>query len=51
MIDPTILGSIKTFGFPIVAFLLMFWQNTKIIGANTEALNKLSIIVASCPKK
>ena len=29
---------ISTVGFPIAAFLLMFWQNTKVIKANTDAI-------------
>lgn len=29
---------ISNVGFPIAAFLLMFWQNTVIIQKNTEAM-------------
>ena len=32
---------ISAVGFPIAAFLLMFWQNTKVINKNTEAINNL----------
>ena len=32
---------IQSLGFPIVAFLLMFWQNNTTIKNNTDAINKL----------
>ena len=32
---------ISSLGFPIVAYLLMYWQNSKTIAANTQALNEL----------
>jgi len=32
---------INSVGFPIAAFLLMFWQNTTIIKANTSAMEGL----------
>ena len=34
---------ISTVGFPIVAFLLMFWQSTKTIKENTKAINELIV--------
>ena len=36
-----VLAAISTVGFPIVAFLLMFWQNTKVIKGNTTVLREL----------
>ena len=36
-----ILTAISTVGFPIVAFLLMFWQSTRTIKENTKALTEL----------
>lgn len=37
---------ISTVGFPIAAFLLVFWSNIKVISKNTEALNELKIEIA-----
>ncbi len=37
---------ISTIGFPILAFLLMFSYCTYTLKANTQALNKLSLLVA-----
>jgi len=37
------LGAISTVGFPIVAFLLMFYQSSTAIKKNTEAINELII--------
>ena len=34
---------ISTIGFPIVAFLLLFWQSTTTIKANTQAIKELTI--------
>jgi len=39
----TILNAISTVGFPIVAFLLMFYQSTKTIKENTKVINELII--------
>ena len=36
-----ILTAISTVGFPIVAFLLMYWQSTKTIKENTKAITEL----------
>ena len=36
-----IMQAISTVGFPIVAFLLMFWQSTKTINKNTQVINEL----------
>jgi len=33
---------LEKFGFPIVAYLLLFWLNVKVISDNTKAINKLS---------
>lgn len=42
MSDPNLwLTAVSTVGFPIVAFLLMFWFATKVIRDNTEALRDL----------
>lgn len=38
-----ILTAINAVGFPIVAFLLMFYQSTKTIRENTKAINELII--------
>ena len=37
---------ISNVGFPISAFLLMYWQNKTVITKNTEALNELRVVVA-----
>jgi len=37
-----IIHSINAVGFPIVAFLLIFWQGNTIIRANTKAINNLA---------
>jgi hypothetical protein len=37
--------AISTVGFPIVAFLLMFWQSCTIIKANTSAMENLKDII------
>jgi len=37
-----IIHSINAVGFPIVAFLLIFWQGNTIIRANTKAINNFS---------
>jgi len=36
-----VLTAVSTVGFPIVAFLLMFYQSTKTIRENTKALQEL----------
>lgn len=38
-----IIDVITTVGFPIAAFLLLFWQSTTTIKENTHALNELLI--------
>ena len=45
MIEPAVLTAISTVGFPIVAFLLMFYQSTQTIKKNTEVLSELCIIL------
>lgn len=37
-----VIKAIKEVGFPIVAFLLMFWLNVKTIGKNTGAIKELT---------
>jgi hypothetical protein len=37
-----IIQLINSVGFPITAFLLMFWQSTKTIKENTKAISDLS---------
>jgi len=46
MIDNT-LHAISTVGFPIVAFLLVFWQSSTIIKSNTKAIRELTILLKS----
>lgn len=36
---------ISTVGFPIVAFLLMFYQSTKTIQKNTQVLSELVLLL------
>ena len=43
MTDFDIVQLISTVGFPIVAFLLMYYQNTKTLANNTQALKELTI--------
>lgn len=47
MIDAGTLQAISTVGFPIVAFLLVFWQSNTVIKANTAALKELAIVIKS----
>ena len=42
---------ISNVGFPITAFLLMFWQSTKTIKENTQAIGKLSDTIERIIKK
>ena len=37
--------AINTVGFPIVAFLLMYYQSTKTIKENTRTLRELVLIL------
>ena len=46
-----VLNAISTVGFPIVAFILMWYQSTKTIKQNTEILKELTIAVNSCIKR
>lgn len=39
--------AISTVGFPIVAFLMLFWQSTNTIKANTTAIKELTIMIKS----
>lgn len=39
--------AISTVGFPIVAFLLVFWKFDKTLGLLTEAVNNNTIAVRS----
>lgn len=36
-----IVNIIQSVGFPIAAFLLMFWQNCTIVKENTKAIREL----------
>jgi len=40
------LNLISNVGFPISAFLLMYWHNKTTITKNTEALIELKVVVA-----
>ena len=49
--DITAIGTlISTVGFPIAMALLLFWQNSKIVAANTAATLQLSEAVANLEK-
>ena len=49
--DLTAIGAlISTVGFPIGMALLLFWQNSKIVSANTAATLKLSEAVGTLEK-
>ena len=37
---------LERFGFPVVAYLLMFWLNVRIIKDNTKAIGRLTNIMA-----
>jgi hypothetical protein len=37
---------LERFGFPVVAYLLLFWLNVKIIRENTKAIDRLTNIIA-----
>jgi len=39
---------ITNVGFPIVAFLLMYYQSTKTIKDNTAALREILIVIQKC---
>ncbi|KKL85143.1 hypothetical protein LCGC14_1957680 [marine sediment metagenome] len=45
MIDPGTIQAISTVGFPIVAFLLVFWQSNTVIKSNTAALKELTLML------
>lgn len=51
MIEGEIISLISNVGFPIVAFLLMYYQSTKTIKQNSEALVKLTEVISRCPRK
>lgn len=42
---------ISTVGFPIAAFVLMFWHNETTIRKLTTAINRNSKIIQKCKKK
>ena len=49
--DITAIGTlVSTVGFPIGMALLLFWQNSKIVAANTAATLQLSEAVATLEK-
>ena len=41
-----LISIIKDLGFPIAAYLLMYKQNNTTLKQNTEALNKIKIVLA-----
>ena len=49
--DITAIGTlVSTVGFPIGMALLLFWQNSKIVAANTAATLQLSDAVVNLQK-
>ena len=49
--DITAIGTfLSTVGFPIGMALLLFWQNSKIVAANTAATLQLSDAVVTLQK-
>jgi hypothetical protein len=40
-----IIDAIDKIGFPIVAFLLMFWFSVKVIRDNTKAIHALTLSI------
>lgn len=40
-----ILTAISTVGFPIVAFIMMYWFAKTTLEKNTEAINKLTVML------
>ena len=40
-----IITLLERFGFPVVAYLLMFWLNVRIIKDNTKAIDRLTNII------
>lgn len=43
MFETELISGITQFGFPIVAFLLLFFRQEKILKENTEVLQRLNI--------
>ncbi|MDO9574346.1 MAG: hypothetical protein Q7I94_05055 [Candidatus Contubernalis sp.] len=43
----TLMVGISTVGFPIVAFLLMFWLVVTVVRDNTKALQELKLVLES----
>jgi len=43
--------AINMIGFPIVAFLLMFWFTTKIVRENTKAIIDLTTAIQDLKQK
>ena len=41
-IDPAIMTAITTVGFPIIAFMLVYWDLRKKIESLTESVNELA---------
>jgi len=46
--ESEIITLISNVGFPIAAFLLMFWFNSRLIEKNTEAINNLKFVIEKC---
>lgn len=45
MIENEVVEFIAQVGFPIVAFLLLWYSNNKVISKNTEALQDLARLI------
>ena len=45
MIEEPIMTAIANYGFPIVAFLLIYYQSNTTIKANTHAITELTIMI------
>jgi len=46
MTEPIIIiDAIENVGFPIIAFLLMFWLTVTVIRTNTKAIQKLTTAI------
>lgn len=48
MIDEQLCNFISNFGFPIAAFILMFYFANKTLKENTKAIYELTKIVGDC---
>ena len=48
MIEATFIDLVSQLGFPIAIVLWFMLRTEKVIGANTEALNKIREIIFKC---